>query len=372
MIHQDVTAMQLVRFIRNQSNIDSLYHIVGQLSKEEFGFLMLAQQSEEDAVAFLDRNQQVLRSMADKLQDQLCSALELQPKLELDFDSVYEEARKIQVSGSMKFSRTVHNYEYKHKLLISDMSVEQIEDFVRENQQHSTITIYKNTLQPLSAYVQTLMSRNLTNVFQNVISKIDYKTIDFSDVLRHYSFASEQEVLKFIDEIAHPIEHNIASNRVSMIILLCYAGVRPNDILTLKETDLKDGKLLYDGALIPVHPLVTQILNRWKKDGSYSIREDSIEVTPLIDNDALVKSHRLMKMTDYGTALKNLILRSKTTHTETTYTDVYSAGAYARFVATGEYNNAERNRVVYENDVRNWIRAFDIQLTDEQKSFFQS
>ena len=299
MTHQDVTAMQLVRFIRNQSNIDSLYHIVGQLSKEEFGFLMLAQQSEEDAVAFLDRNQQVLRSMADKLQDQLCSALELQPKLELDFDSVYEEARKIQVSGSMKFSRTVHNYE-------------------RENQQHSTITIYKNTLQPLSAYVQTLMSRNLTNAFPNVISKIDYKTIDFSDVLRHYSFASEQEVLQFIDEIAPPIEYNIASNRVVMVILLCYAGVRPNDVLTLKETDLQDGKLLYDGALIPVHPMVTQILNRWKRDGSYSIREDSIEVTPLIDNDALVKSHRPMKMTDYGTALKNLILRSKTSHTETT------------------------------------------------------
>ena len=66
MTHQDVTAMQLVRFIRNQSNIDSLYHIVGQMSKEEFGFLMLAQQSEEDAVAFLDRNQQVLRSMAEQ------------------------------------------------------------------------------------------------------------------------------------------------------------------------------------------------------------------------------------------------------------------------------------------------------------------
>ncbi len=372
MTHQDVTAMQLVRFIRNQSNIDSLYRIVGQLSKEEFGFLMLAQQSEEDAVAYLDRNQQVLRSMADKLQDQLCAALELQPKLELDFDSVYEEARKIQVSGSMKFSRTVHSYEYKHKLLISDMSVEQIEDFVRENQQHSTITIYKNTLQPLSAYVQTLMSRNLTNAFPNVVSKIDYKTIDFASVLRHYSFASEQEVLQFIDEIAHPIEYNIASNRVVMVILLCYAGVRPNDILTLKETDLQDGKLLYDGALIPVHPMVTQILKLWKREGSYSVREDSIEMTPLIENDALVKSHRPMKMTDYGTALKNLILRSKTTHTETTYTDVYSAGAYARFVVKGEYNNAERNRVVYENDVRNWIRAFDIQLTDEQKSFFQS
>lgn len=76
-------------------------------------------------------------------------------------------------------------------------------------------------------------------------------------------------------------------------------------------------------------------------------------------------------MTDYGTALKNLILRSKTTHTETTYTDVYSAGAYARFVVKGEYNNAERNRVVYENDVRNWIRAFDIQLTDEQNRSFK-
>ncbi len=71
MTHQDVTAMQLVRFIRNQSNTDSLYHIVNQLSKEEFGFLMLAQQSEEDAVAYLDRNQQVLRLMVDKLQDQL-------------------------------------------------------------------------------------------------------------------------------------------------------------------------------------------------------------------------------------------------------------------------------------------------------------
>ena len=91
-----------------------------------------------------------------------------------------------------------------------------------------------------------------------------------------------------------------------------------------------------------------------------------------MDKDAWVKSHRQRKMTDCGTARKNLILRSKTSHTETTYTDVYSAGADARGVATGEYNNAERNRVVYENDVRNWISAFDIQLTDEQKSFFQS
>lgn len=192
MTHQDVTAMQLVRFIRNQSNIDSLYHIVGQLSKEEFGFLMLAQQSEEDAVAFLDRTKQVLRSMADKLQDQLCSALELQPKLELDFDSVYEEARKIQVSGSMKFSRTVHNYEYKHKLLISDMSVEQIEDFVRRKpaaQHHHYLQEHIATAQCLCTNADV---KKFNKRFQNVISKIDYKTIDFSDVLRHYSFASEQ------------------------------------------------------------------------------------------------------------------------------------------------------------------------------------
>ena len=367
MEYRSITTQQLVQYFRNLNHKTELYSLTQILTQDEFAILLLAASDESKAVQQLENNPTDFQSIVDKLYQ---LDLSITHRASESFDSLLQKAQQIIFSPSARFCKQVHDYEREHQLLLSDLSEQQARDFVKSNPQRSTVTIYQKVLLPLTNYVEQLWNEGLTSVRPNVMSGIDYKTIDFSEKLKEVSFASEEDLTNFLLVVAPRIEDNVATNRLLMMCLLCYAGVEPGDLLGLKDSALHDNCLDYQGKTIPVSPVVTQISDLWAKRHKYNLRTDSVTEIPLLETDLLIKTHTETTIPAYGQALRNMLQRSRTDKMDVTFRDIYAAGEYRRFLESGDFNGTDQRRMMFENDVLNWVRAFQIPLTDEQKNRF--
>ena len=143
MEYRSITTQQLVQYFRNLNHKTELYSLTQILTQDEFAILLLAAFDESKAVQQLENNPTHFQSIVDKLYQ---IDLSITHRASESFDSLLQKAQQIIFSPSARFCKQVHDYEREHQLLLSDLSEQQVRDFVKSNPQRSTVTIYQKVL----------------------------------------------------------------------------------------------------------------------------------------------------------------------------------------------------------------------------------
>lgn len=377
MLYHNITLDDLVKYFscKAKEDLAQIYLIVQKFSYEEFRGFMKIQDDTEEAKEYFSERKELIQSVIDKaIQivpnfEEICAMSNinndttdpendekvLEMKRTLEFQRQFKLALQLTITPKY-IGELVRAYELKNQTLVCNMIKSQILELLNLSQIRTTYTMYTNCFLPIKKYVNAQIALGISKSLKNSLSDIDYRTIDLSETMKTYLFASRKQLVEFIKETCPPVNENSHLNRFVMAMLLVYDGVDTEDVLKLKDSDVQDGVLKYHGIDIPLDDMQKEIMECWKS-GKYFMKSAVKTEIKLESSEYLIKTHQPISINFLGNSLSWVCERNN--KPKITFSDIERSGKYYRAVFCDQKMKTNRmNKALLENDVRCWMKAF--------------
>ena len=363
MVYRNITLSILSEFVRNVDNFKQIYTAVMMFSYDEMlGFVML-QQNHRDLHNYLtEQHPDVFKSLVDKL----ASADSSLAKLCLEQSTVSEEeahrfAQRFAIAGKIKIhiaNRTfnsIRDFEKKYQKLACDMNQEEIMEIAKTCTLGTSASFRQNFLNPLINYMQEEVELNLSNTINPLLVTGSIRDLDFSNIITSKDLRDIDDLRNYLNTIFPAIGQNMHTNRCYLAAMLCYLGIRPEDILDVRSADLKGNVLEYKRRKIILPEDCMTIINQWNKEGHYYMMKSG-EAETLEPTVLLIQSHRTLTPTLISTMLKDYSIAKNVDYY--TMRDIFRSGEYDRYRRTKINEVSESRKSDFAFDYAAWERIY--------------
>jgi hypothetical protein len=373
MVYRNITLSTLSEFVRNLDNFKQIHTAVMMFSYDEMlGFIML-QQNHRDLHNYLtEQHPEVFKSLVDKL----ASADSNLAKLCIEHNTVSEDeahrfaqrfaiASKIKIHIAKRTLSAIHDFEKRYQKLACDMNEEEIMEIAKTSSLGTSASFRQNFLNPLVNYMQEEVELNLADTINPLLVTGFIRDLDFSNIIASKDFKDIDDLRDYLTTIFPAIGQNIHTNRSYLAAIMCYLGVRPEDILNVRSADLKGNVLEYKRKKIILPEDCMTIINQWNEEKHYYMMKSG-EVEALEPTVLLIQSHRTITPTLISTMLKDYSIAKNVDYY--TMRDIFRSGEYDRYRRTKINEVSESRKSDFAFDYAAWERIYFPEENQKEKT----
>lgn len=363
MIYRNITLAILSEFVRNIDNLKQIYSAVILFSYDEMvGFIMLQQNHPRLKSYLTEQHPEVFRSMVDKLASadsdlaKLCIApRDITEDESHRFAQRFAAASRITVRISGKTMNAIREFEKSHQKLACDMNADEILELAQKNDLRTSASFKQNFLNPLINYMQEEIEMDLADTINPLLTSGSIRDIDFTNVITARDLRDIEHLRSYLNTIFPAVGQNIHTNRSYLGAMLCYLGVKPEDILDVRSSDLTGNILKYKRKEIVLPEDCMTIIRQWNEAKCYYMMKSG-EAEPLEPTVLLIQSHRPLTPTLMSVMLKDYSIAKGVDYY--TMRDIYRSGEYDRYHRTTTNEISESRKSAFAVDYAAWERTY--------------